>query len=360
MRFPGFSYNWTLCKLSDVSGHLEYGIGASAINFNGKHRYIRITDVSNWGKNKITSPSFIEKSAMLNDGDILLARTGATVGDSFIYKDDGVESYFAGFLIRAKVQKANPYFVYYQLKTQKYAQWVKISSARSGQPGINSEQFGSYRICLTEHNEQQKIANFLKAIDERIETQNKIIEEIKSQIFSISYIMVKSISKTIPIKEICIFEEKTKHQSGDGLLEGYYPFFTNEEETVKYFDTYDFDGEYIIANTGGKANFKYHNGKFATMSDCLVIKIRNTSLTSFYSIVFSVLQKYIDYIGFEGSGLKHLNKDWFLKFQVPQCDENAEKFICMINDLKEKLQIEKDILSLYKKQKTYLLQNMFI
>ena len=167
--------------LSDVSGHLEYGIGASAINFNGKHRYIRITDISNWGKNEITSPSFIEKSAILNDGDILLARTGATVGDSFIYKDDGVESYFAGFLIRTKVQKANPYFVYYQLKTQKYAQWVKISSARSGQPGINSEQFGSYRICITEYNEQQKIANFLKAIDERIEAQNKIIDNLYSQ-----------------------------------------------------------------------------------------------------------------------------------------------------------------------------------
>lgn len=187
-----------------------------------------------------------------------------------------------------------------------------------------------------------------------------LIEEIKSQIFSISYIMVKSISKTIPVKEICIFERKTKHQSGDGLLGGNYPFFTNEEETVKYFNTYDFDGEYIIANTGGKANFKYHNGKFTTMSDCLVIRFRNSLLTKFYSIVFSVLQKYIDYIGFEGSGLKHLNKDWFLKLQVPQCDENAEKFICIINDLKEKLQIEKDILSLYKKQKAYLLQNMFI
>ena len=54
LRFPGFSYNWTLCKLSDISERLEYGIGASAINFNGKHRYIRITDISNWGKNEIT------------------------------------------------------------------------------------------------------------------------------------------------------------------------------------------------------------------------------------------------------------------------------------------------------------------
>ena len=225
---------------------------------------------------------------------------------------------------------------------------------------INPGNFKEMYVGIPDVNEQKDIVYLFSKIDKRIESQNKIIEEIKSQIFSISYIMVKSISKTIPVKEICIFERKTKHQSGDGLLGGNYPFFTNEEETVKYFNTYDFDGEYIIANTGGKANFKYHNGKFTTMSDCLVIRFRNSLLTKFYSIVFSVLQKYIDYIGFEGSGLKHLNKDWFLKLQVPQCDENAEKFICIINDLKEKLQIEKDILSLYKKQKAYLLQNMFI
>jgi hypothetical protein len=96
------------------------------------------------------------------------------------------------------------------------------------------------------------------------------------------------------------------------------------------------------------------------MSDCLVIKFKSSKLTNFYSIVFSTLQKYIDYVGFEGSGLKHLNKDWLIKLQVPQYGSEAETFIKIIDDLKEKLQKEKDILSAYKKQKAYLLSNMFI
>lgn len=208
--------------------------------------------------------------------------------------------------------------------------------------------------------EQKKIACFLNLITKRIEIQNKIIEDLYTQIKSISYAMVNSIREYVTIKELCSFEQKTNHQSGDGLSEGLYPFFTNEETTKKYFNVYDYDGEYIIANTGGKANFKYFNGKFATMSDCLVIKFNNQSLTIFYSIVFSHLQKYIDYVGFEGSSLKHLNKDWLLKLKVPQYEKQTEKFICLIDNLKKKLQKENTILSLYKKQKVYFLQNMFI
>lgn len=225
---------------------------------------------------------------------------------------------------------------------------------------INFSNFREMRVSIPRKEEQLKIVDFLSIIDDRISTQSKIIDKLKSQIISISNTMVKSITKKISIEEICDFERKTKHQSGDGLASGTYPFFTNEEENVKFFDFYDFNGEYIIANTGGKANFKYYNGKFAVMSDCLVIKFKSSKLTNFYSIVFSTLQKYIDYVGFEGSGLKHLNKDWLLKLQVPQYGSEAETFIKIIDDLKEKLQKEKDILSAYKKQKAYLLSNMFI
>ena len=225
---------------------------------------------------------------------------------------------------------------------------------------ISFNNFREMSVSIPQKEEQRKIVAFLSQIDERIETQSKIIEKLKSQIILISNIMVKAISQKISLGEICIFERKTAHQSSEGLSNGSYPFFTNEEETVKFFNSYDFNGEYIIANTGGKANFKYYNGKFAAMSDCLIIKIKDASLTKFYSIVFSNLQKYIDYVGFEGSGLKHLNKDWLLKLQVPQYGKEAEIFIKMIDNLKEKLQKEKDILSLYKKQKAYLLSNMFI
>ena len=258
----------------------------------------------------------------------------------------------------------NSDFISHYFETNKWHKGVSdIAGEGARNHGLLNMSVEDY--FLTKHYlpsliEQEKISHFLNLISNRIETQSKIIDKLKSQIISISNTMVKSITKKISIEEICDFERKTKHQSGDGLASGTYPFFTNEEENVKFFDFYDFNGEYIIANTGGKANFKYYNGKFAVMSDCLVIKFKSSKLTNFYSIVFSTLQKYIDYVGFEGSGLKHLNKDWLLKLQVPQYGSEAETFIKIIDDLKEKLQKEKDILSAYKKQKAYLLSNMFI
>lgn len=236
----------------------------------------------------------------------------------------------------------------------------KILIESTGVPQLTSPQLSKEKYFICNYDEQRKIGETFRIIDQRISTQKKIIEKIETQIYLISHAMVTLISQVVPLNDICFFESKTKHQSGDGLPKGTYPFFTNEEETIKYFNSYDFDGEYIIANTGGKANFKYFAGKFASMSDCLVIGFKNQSLTYFYSIVFSALQNYIDYIGFEGSGLKHLNKEWLLKLNVPQYSKQAEKFICVIKSLKRKLENEKDMLVLYKKQKAYLLQNMFI
>ena len=367
--------------LSDVSGHLEYGIGASAINFNGKHRYIRITDISNWGKNEITSPSFIEKSAILNDGDILLARTGATVGDSFIYKDDGVESYFAGFLIRAKVQKANPYFVYYQLKTLKYAQWVKISSARSGQPGINSEQFGSYRICITEYNEQQKIANFLKAIDERIEAQNKIIEDLIALRNQINNVFFDSINTCVKFNELYITasEGGTPDTSkGEYYLNGTIPFIKIENLYEKYlFLSNSFISESGLQNSSAwlvpKESILLSNG--ATIGETTILKIDAATKQGILGIIpkkpydseilyytfksrrFAKILKRITTKGtMEAAYLKDLNKEKvFLT-----CDENMNSHVRLMSLIDEKIIAERQILNLLVKQKQYLLDNLFI
>ena len=297
-----------------------------------------------------------KSSAKLLPVGTLLLSTRATVGECSIALNECSTN--QGFQSLIASDKVNNEFLYYLIATKK-RHFVKYACGSTFLE-ISNKEVAKTKIFVPQQREQEKIATFLSKIDQRIETQSKIIEKLQSQIIAISNIMVKAISQKISLGEICVFERKTAHQSSEGLSNGTYPFFTNEEETVKFFNSYDFNGEYIIANTGGKANFKYYNGKFAAMSDCLIIKIKDASLTKFYSIVFSNLQKYIDYVGFEGSGLKHLNKDWLLKLQVPQYGSEAETFIKIINNLKEKLQKEKDILSLYKKQKAYLLSNMFI
>ena len=367
MRFSSFSDEWTTSLLKDsASFYKGTGISKEELSEEGHpcilygelyttYKTEKIKDV----KSKTSLPT--EKLVKSKANDVIIPASGETPIDiataCCIMNDDIL---LGGDLNIIRIKKHNGVFLSCQLNGKRKLDIAKIAQGASI-VHLHNDDLKKLKCCYPKTLcEEEKIVAFLSKIDERISTQSKIIDKLKSQIISISNTMVKSIAKKISIEEICDFEEKTKHQSGDGLASGTYPFFTNEEETVKFFDSYDFNGEYIIANTGGKANFKYYNGKFAVMSDCLVIKFKSPKLTNFYSIVLSTLQKYINYVGFEGSGLKHLNKDWLLKLQVPQYGSEAETFIKIIDELKEKLQKEKDILSLYKKQKAYLLANMFI
>ena len=159
-------------------------MNAAAKPFDGENKYIRITDIdeasSTYNDTDIVSPDgTLTDNYVVNDRDILLARTGASTGKSYLYRKSDGKLYYAGFLIRANVTEHNPYFVFSQLHTHRYWRWVSIMSARSGQPGINSQEYSSFPIFTTSLQEENKISTLLSLLDERIATQNKIIEDLK-------------------------------------------------------------------------------------------------------------------------------------------------------------------------------------
>ena len=191
MRFPEFSGEWEKCKLGDIATGFDYGMNAAAKPFDGENKYIRITDIdeasSTYIDKDIVSPDgTLTENYLVNDRDILLARTGASTGKSYLYRKSDGKLYYAGFLIRANVTKHNPYFVFSQLHTHRYWSWVSIMSARSGQPGINSQEYSSFPVYVTSLREEEKISALLSLIDERIATQNKIIEKMESLIKGIT------------------------------------------------------------------------------------------------------------------------------------------------------------------------------
>src|SRR5690606_18355674 len=121
----------------------RYGINAPAVPLDGKLPvYIRITDISEKGyfspTEKVGVKSPFSHLYILNEGDIVLARTGASVGKSYLYrKEDGVLIY-AGFLIKVSPdsEKLDSKYLSQYLKTEQYWAWVNVNSMRSGQPGI--------------------------------------------------------------------------------------------------------------------------------------------------------------------------------------------------------------------------------
>ena len=184
LRFPKFQGEWKKTKFGDIATGFDYGMNAAAKNYDGVNKYIRITDIdeasSTYTDKDIVSPDgILTDNYLVNNRDILLARTGASTGKSYLYKQSDGKLYYAGFLIRANVTTHDPYFVFSQLHTHRYWRWVSIMSARSGQPGINSQEYSSFPIYTTSIEEESKIAKLLFLLDERIATQNKIIEDLK-------------------------------------------------------------------------------------------------------------------------------------------------------------------------------------
>ena len=184
LRFSEFTGEWMKCKFGEIATGFDYGMNAAAKPYDGQNKYIRITDIdeasSTYNNSSIVSPDgILSENYVVNEGDILLARTGASTGKSYLYRKSDGKLYYAGFLIRANIAEHNPYFVFSQLHTHRYWRWVSIMSARSGQPGINSLEYASFPIFTTTLKEENKISSLLSLIDERITTQNKIIEDLK-------------------------------------------------------------------------------------------------------------------------------------------------------------------------------------
>ncbi|WP_440862004.1 restriction endonuclease subunit S [Staphylococcus aureus] len=180
--------DWKEKKLGDITEQSMYGIGASATRFDSKNIYIRITDIDEKSRKlnyqNLTTPDELNNKYKLKRNDILFARTGASTGKSYIHKEekDIYNYYFAGFLIKFEIdEQNNPLFIYQFTLTSKFNKWVKVMSVRSGQPGINSEEYAKLPLVLPNKLEQQKIAELLDRFDQQIELEKQKIEILQQQ-----------------------------------------------------------------------------------------------------------------------------------------------------------------------------------
>lgn len=173
LRFPEFNGAWEEKRLGELASKPSYGMNAAATSFDGKHKYIRITDISDdlnaFEPNPLTSPKPpIADEYRLKNGDLLFARTGASTGKSYLYDPNDGELFFAGFLIRFSITKANPSFVFAQTQRPSFLRWINLTSMRSGQPGINAQEYAAFKFEAPTLPEQKKIADFLGAVDDKI------------------------------------------------------------------------------------------------------------------------------------------------------------------------------------------------
>ncbi|WP_062786686.1 restriction endonuclease subunit S [Aquitalea pelogenes] len=191
LRFPEFrgGEGWEYAPLGKLlMKSPDYGVNAAAVPFTERlPQYLRITDISEDGTylsaKKVSVDLEPKDEIYLEEGDIVLARTGASVGKSYRYRKADGRLVFAGFLIRVKPNPKRLVSTYLAnfLTTEQYWKWVAATSARSGQPGINSVEYSALPIPLpTEFPEQQKIADCLSSVDELIAVQAQKVDALKT------------------------------------------------------------------------------------------------------------------------------------------------------------------------------------
>ena len=164
---------WEQRKLGELADSFEYGLNVPASDFDGIHKYLRITDIDDethrFNESDLTSPlTDLMKCEQyrLAEGDLLFARTGASVGKTYLYQSSDGLAYYAGFLIRAHIHDdASADFVFQSTLTERYRRFVSITSQRSGQPGINAKEYSEYEVPTPSLSEQRLIGRLFSHLD---------------------------------------------------------------------------------------------------------------------------------------------------------------------------------------------------
>ena len=164
-----------------------YGIPASAEDFSAdKIRYLRISDISDDGilldndKKSVTGKD-VDKY-ILEENDIVFARTGNSTGRAYLYDStDGILA-FAGFLIKYQLDatKVNPKFIRYFTISEYYKQWVKNLSVGSTRGNISAQTFADCPILLPSREQQNCTVNILSSLDRKIELNRAINQNLEA------------------------------------------------------------------------------------------------------------------------------------------------------------------------------------
>lgn len=188
IRFSGFTEDWEQRKLGDIASSFEYGLNAAAKEYDGENKYIRITDIDDntheFLTDNLTSPDIDLTGAdnyKLTERDILFARTGASVGKSYIYRNSDGLVYYAGFLIRARIKEEyDAEFVFQNTLTDRYNKYIAVTSQRSGQPGVNAQEYAEFEIEVPKKEEQTKIGTYFRNIDHLITLHQQKCDELRN------------------------------------------------------------------------------------------------------------------------------------------------------------------------------------
>ena len=375
LRFPEFTEEWKKCTIGELAIKVGSGVtprgGESVYKMDG-HPFVRSQNVG-LGHLILDDIAFIDeethlrqKSTELKLEDVLLNITGASIGRSALVNEQVVGGNVNQHvcIIRTK-ESLIPSFLCNFLLSNYGQRQIDSFQAGGNRQGLNFEQIKSIKIAIPSTKEQTKVAKLLQLIEERIATQNKIIEDLKKLKSAITNLLFHSIIEvnTVRLGDIAHITNGVGdvQDANTEYRKDWYPFFDRSEE-LKWFPTYSFDKEAIIYAGEGQSFYpRYYKGKFALHQRCYAITDFTSCILPRYCYHFMTTLNSYFIRNSVGSTVPSLRMDIFQKAEIKLPPISKQQHICKIIDaLYAKLEVEHNTLNSLQLQKQHMLRQMFI
>ena len=372
LRFPEFQGEWEKCKLSEICTFFSGGTPSSSNKdfYGGNIAFIRSGELhADSTELFITQAGFDSSSAkMVEVGDLLLAMYGATSGDIAVSKIKGAINQ-AILCIRTKQKKK-----FIESVWNKHVSKNLRTYLQGGQGNLSADIVKGISFFFPTLKEQKKIANLVSLLDERITTQNKIIDKLQSLIKGIVDCTILRKEKNAIVGDVCSISEQIRAEAniddiitvrlhGNGVCK-------SSAENLQLGAT-----QYYRRRAGqliyGKQNF--HNGAIGIVPISLDNGITSKDIPSFdidemkcnSVYLLAQLQSPQYYKPAEalttGTGSKRLKEETFLKMPIVLPNKREQDDIAvLIHRASMNLDHAKRLLELLSIQKQFLLRQMFI
>ena len=367
MRFPEFTEEWEEHALAE---YLDFknGLNPDVKRIGRGLPFISVMDILADGtinydsiRGKVEATEREIENFSVEKGDILFQRSSETledVGRANVYMDNRTAVY-GGFVIRGrKIGDYNPLFFKYLLSTPLARKRTCRMGAGAQHFNIGQDGLSKISLCFPLMEEQNKIARLLSLIDERIATQNKIIDKLQSLIKGVAQNVARNNKPNIRLSE-CLECSSSTLQESDVCKNGTYPVY-GANGIVGYLDNYNTEKEavYIIKDGSGVGTVSYVTGKCSATGTLNTLQAKEG-----YSLQY--LYYMLKVFNFEpyktGMAIPHIYfKDYGkAKIFCPSYTEQL-KYVGVLSTIDNKLSAEQSILTDLSLQKQYLLHQMFI